>query len=103
MAIEIANESSDMFLPLKAIVGALSILIENYDVSSLNYPILSITDRSLQRTTANAEQIKDIRERVQMLGEVLASPVSDRDGEEKARREALRQFVSHLLSTAADL
>ena len=33
MAVEIAKESSDMFLPLKAVVGAVSILIKNYDVS----------------------------------------------------------------------
>ena len=33
MAVTIAKESSDMFLPLKAVVGALSVLIENYDVS----------------------------------------------------------------------
>ena len=33
IAIEIANASSDMFLPLKAVVGALSVLIKNYDVS----------------------------------------------------------------------
>jgi len=34
MAVEIAKESSDMFLPLKAVVGALAVLIKNYDVSS---------------------------------------------------------------------
>ena len=33
MAVEIAKESSDMFLPLKAVVGAMSALIKNYDVS----------------------------------------------------------------------
>jgi len=33
MAVEIAKESSDMFLPLKAVVGAMSVLIKNYDVS----------------------------------------------------------------------
>jgi len=32
MAVEIAKESSDMFLPLKAVVGALAVLIKNYDV-----------------------------------------------------------------------
>ena len=32
MAVEIAKESTDMFLPLKAVVGALSVLIKNYDV-----------------------------------------------------------------------
>jgi hypothetical protein len=33
MVVEIAKESSDMFLPLKTVVGALSVLIKNYDVS----------------------------------------------------------------------
>ena len=35
MAVEIANASSDMFLPLKAVAGALLVLIKNYDVSPL--------------------------------------------------------------------
>jgi len=35
MAVEIAKESSDMFLPLKAVVGAMSVLIRNYDVGAL--------------------------------------------------------------------
>ena len=35
IAVEIAKESSDLFLPLKAVVGALSVLIKNYDVRSL--------------------------------------------------------------------
>ena len=35
IAIDIVNESSDMFLPLKAVVGALSVLIKNYDVRFL--------------------------------------------------------------------
>ena len=38
MAIEVTKESSDMFLPLKAVVGALSVLIKNYDVQ---YPLVS--------------------------------------------------------------
>ena len=33
MAVEIAKETSDMFLPLKAVVGAVSALMKNYDVS----------------------------------------------------------------------
>ena len=32
IAVDIANASSDMCLPLKAVVGALSVLIKNYDV-----------------------------------------------------------------------
>lgn len=34
MAVDMAKESSDMFLPVKAVAGALSVLIKNYDVSS---------------------------------------------------------------------
>jgi hypothetical protein len=37
MAIEMTKESSDMFLPLKAVVGAMSVLIKNYDVNAF-YP-----------------------------------------------------------------
>ena len=37
MAVEVANASSDMFLPLKAVVGALSVLLKNYDVSAPNW------------------------------------------------------------------
>ena len=33
MAVEIAKESSDLCPPLKAVVGAMSVLIRNYDVS----------------------------------------------------------------------
>jgi hypothetical protein len=40
MAVEIAKESSDMFLPLKAVVGAVSILMKNYDVSASG-PVLN--------------------------------------------------------------
>ena len=37
MAVEITKESSDMFLPVKAVVGAISVLVKNYDVSGLFY------------------------------------------------------------------
>ena len=41
IAIDVAKESSDMFLPLKAVVGALSVLIKNHDVrfSRVSRPI----------------------------------------------------------------
>ena len=48
---------------------------------------------ALQQTADNADQIKEIEERVQSLGEVLASPVGVRDDAEKARRNALRKLV----------
>ena len=40
MAVEVAKESTDMFLPLKAVVGALSVLIKNYDVKHTQVPRL---------------------------------------------------------------
>ena len=58
------------------------------------YLILLTADRFLQQTAANGDQIRDIEERVQSLCGVLAYPVGDQDGEEKARREVLRRFVS---------
>ena len=33
MVIEVTEKSSDMFLPLKAVAGAISALMKNYDVS----------------------------------------------------------------------
>lgn len=93
MVVEIANASSDMLLPLKVGVGALSILLKNYDVSTTKCVTLSATRSVLQQTTANADQIRNIEGRVQSLGEVLASPLAHHDSEEKARREALRKSV----------
>ena len=45
MAVEIANASSDMFLPLKAVVGALSVLIKNYDVGPPSASRFTDSDR----------------------------------------------------------
>ena len=36
MAVEVTKETSDMFFPLKAVMGALSVFIKDYDVSPLN-------------------------------------------------------------------
>ena len=35
MVVETTKESSDLFLPLKAVAGAMSVLMRNYDVSVL--------------------------------------------------------------------
>ena len=93
MTVEIANASSDMFLPLKAVVGALSVLIKNYDVGP-NWHLVPLTvNRCLQQTAANADQVTEVEERIRSLGEILAHPIGDHDNEEKARREGLRRFV----------
>jgi hypothetical protein len=93
IAIETAKESSDMCPPLKAVLGALSVLIKNYDVSSSSRVVLQIANRPLQQTANNVERIKDIGERVESLSEMLTRPVGDQDTEEKARRESLKRFA----------
>ena len=103
MAIETAKESSDMLPPLRAVLGALFVLIENYDVSPPDTSRPLTADRILQRTTANVEQIKDIEERIQSLGEMLRSPIGDWDAEENARRTALRRFMFLLQETLKHL
>ena len=96
MAVDIAKDSSDMFPPLKAVMVALSVLIKNYDVCLFQHLILLTADRFLQQTSANADQITEIEERIQSLGGILTCPVGGQDSGEKARREALRRYVLHL-------
>lgn len=96
MAVEIAKESSDMFLPLKAVVGAMFILIKNYDasVSFLRTEhLLILCLFPLQQTADNMDQVKEIEQRVQSLSSVLASPVGEDDHAEKGRRAELQRFV----------
>ena len=59
----------------------------------LQHFALYILDRFLQQTVANADQVKDIDERIQSLGEILTCNIGDQDSKEKARREVLRRYV----------
>ena len=59
----------------------------------LRRPFLFIADHLLQQTTANADQIREVDERIQSLDGILTYPVDDQDSEEKARRKVLRKFV----------
>ena len=96
MAIDFTKESSDMFPPLKAVVGAVSVLIKNYDVSASllrTGHFLIQLDCLLQQTSDNAEMVEEIEKRVQSLSGVLASPASEGDYAEKGRRTELRRFV----------
>ena len=45
MAVEIAKESVDMLPPLKAVVGAISVLIKNYDVKYTQASVSLIANR----------------------------------------------------------
>jgi hypothetical protein len=48
---------------------------------------------SLQQTSDNAENVKEIERRVHSLSGVLGSPVNEDDYAEKGRRVELRRFV----------
>ena len=52
-AVDIANASSDSFLPLKAVVGALSVLMKNYDV---RFPRAACSIGCQSFLTANSRQ-----------------------------------------------
>ena len=101
MAVDIAKDSSDMLPPLKAVMVAISVLIKNYDVGPPQYILLLITDCFIQQTSANADQIIELEERVRSMGGILAYPVGDKDSEEKTRREALRRYVLPYRKTLA--
>lgn len=53
----------------------------------------SIADGFSQQTAANKDQIREVEERIQSLGEILAYPIGEQDSDEKARRESLKRFV----------
>jgi hypothetical protein len=94
MAVEVTKESSDLFPPLKAVVGAMSVLMKNYDVGvsrSRNEPLLILFPA--QQTSDNADNVGEIERRVHSLSGVLASPASEDDSTEKGRRVELRRFV----------
>ena len=96
MAVEAVKESSDMFPPLKAVTGAMSVLIRNHDVGvsfviwMSPYPVPAFL---FQQTSDNVDTMKEIERRVQSLSGVLASPVSEGDYAEKGRRLMLQMFV----------
>ena len=96
LAVEIAKDSFDLFPPLKAVMGALSVLIKNTEVS-LPQHLQSIAEHTSQQSSGNADKIRGVEERIRSLGSILAHLVDDQDNEEKARREILRRFVPPVL------
>jgi len=74
MAVEFVKESSDLCLPLKAVAGAMSALMKNYDQAS-----------------EYAKGVKDVERKAQSLSEVLDPPVSEDDYTEMERRVVLRR------------
>jgi len=101
MAVEALKESSDMLLPLKAVVGAMSVLMKNYDVG-VSCPLtehLIFNRFSLQQTLDNMNIMEEIEQRVHSLSGVLASPVGEDDYAEKGRRVELRRFVLNCTNT----
>ena len=96
MAVEAIKECADLCLPLKAVAGAIYVLMKNYDVS---VPVCELNTSSLfacflfQQTLDNMDGVRGIERRVQSLSGVLASPVSEDDHAEKRRRVELQRFA----------
>jgi len=93
------KEYSDVAVPLRAVVGAMSALVEYHDVSAPHFVklntslILCLFPPCFQQTSDNAENVKEMERRVQSLSGALASPVNEGDYAEKWRRVVLRRFV----------
>ena len=103
IAVETVKESSDLCLPLKAVLGAVSVLMKNYDVSVPSLRAKRLLTLRLfpgaQQTTNNTDSVKEIEQRVQSLSGVLASPLSVDDYAERGRRVELQRFVLVRLHT----
>ena len=78
MAVEMAKESSDMLLPLRAVIGALAVFIKDYDVK--NTRALPRPIDHLPFVAANYEQCRtelDSTLTTTMLISFRASPAHD--------------------------
>ena len=84
MAVDAIKESSDLCLPLKGVVGAMSVLMKNFNVSNHCSRIKQLLILCLlQQKADNVGSVKEIQQRVRVLSGILASPVSEDDHAEK--------------------
>jgi hypothetical protein len=80
MALEVVKESSDVFVPLKSVVGGLSVLLKQYD-----------------QFIANKDDVQRLIGRVELLTISLTGPPRENDIKEIARREVLeRDLGGHI-------
>ena len=92
MALEVVKESSDVFVPLKSVVGGLSVLLKQYDVS-VRLGNFGLADYSCKQFIANKDDVRRLIGRVELLTISLTGPPQENDIKEIARREVLERFV----------
>ena len=91
LVIDVVKESSDVFTPLKSVVGGLSAVLRYYDVRHAY--LLNLWCRSLlnQQTMANRDTIGSLIPRVDGLAESLSTPAPEGEIKEMRRRQKLAE------------
>ena len=95
--LDIANEASNVFPPLKSCLGGLNALIKYYEVR-LPPIARDLTDVSLQGCKDVEDNLRDLVLWLTKLKDNLATTSSDNNHEEAKRRNQLTRFPSISLS-----
>ena len=92
LAINLVKESSDIFPPLKSVVGGLSVILDHCDVEyiplRLPHPLYS---QPSQQTITCRKTIESLLPRVEGLVESLSVPAPGSEIEEEKRREVFKR------------
>jgi hypothetical protein len=92
LAINMVKEASDVFPPLKSVVGGLSVILQHCDVR-FTYSIPPHPQYSLlsQQTMACRQTIESLMPRVEWLAESLSAPAPEGEVKEEERRTILKR------------
>ena len=85
------KDSSDVFPPLKSVLGGLCAILENSEVWFTSQSLESRGLQPFQRTAENKQAIESLAPRVKTLAESFCAPIPDDDTQEKARRKILER------------
>jgi len=87
----VVKESSDVFPPLKSVVGGLTAVLKHYDVRSISLAPSMILMYYPQQATANQQAIEQLIPRVERLAESVRANVPESEIKERNRRETLKR------------
>ena len=95
MVLDVVKESSDVFTPLKSVVGGLSAILKQYDVSLYDSGNPDSADFVYfnKQYIANKEDVQRLITRVDLLSTSLTGKPQHDDVKEIERREVLGRFV----------
>jgi hypothetical protein len=93
MALEVVRESSDVFVPLKSVVGGLSAFLKQYDVSDLQITLPRlILDVISKQYISNKDDVQRLIQRIQTLSTLLKRSPTKKDTTEIERRTDLKKL-----------